>query len=304
MKKSISTLFAVGLSIATLFAKTYADDKLKSSFITGDPEIESINAIAFGPEGILFIGDSDKASIVAIDTEDEKESISTEQDNVSMQGVDNAIAEVFGTSPDNITIQDMAVSPLTKAIYFAIHHANGTPALIKLKEGSFEKVDLSNVSFSTISINDPVKMDAKDRRGRSQRVWAISDLVFADGKVMVTGLSDKEFSSTFRSLDFPFNSEQAQSSLEIYHAAHGKYETYAPVKTFTTADINGQPHIIASYTCTPLVLFPMSTLKPGEHTKGRTIAELGNWNTPLDMITMEKDGKNFLLLANSNRTVM
>ena len=37
---------------------------------------------------------------------------------------------------------------------------------------------------------------------------------------------------------------------------------------------------------------------------GKTIAELGNRNRPLDLIVYEKDGKQFLLLANSARGVM
>ncbi|NRA91755.1 MAG: hypothetical protein HRU26_03565, partial [Psychroserpens sp.] len=92
--------------------------------------------------------------------------------------------------------------------------------------------------------------------------------------------------------------------LEIYHAAHGKYETHAPIKTFMTTEINNKTHILASYTCTPLVVFPMDDLKPGAHTKGRTVAELGNWNTPLDIIEMSKDGSRYILMANSNRALM
>ena len=48
-----------------------------------------------------------------------------------------------------------------------------------------------------------------------------------------------------------------------------------------------------------LACFP--TIK---HAKGRTIAELGNWNTPLDIIELENDGKRFVLLANSSRALM
>jgi hypothetical protein len=38
--------------------------------------------------------------------------------------------------------------------------------------------------------------------------------------------------------------------LEIYHAAHGQYETYAPIKTITTAELNGKKYLVASFTCT------------------------------------------------------
>jgi hypothetical protein len=45
-------------------------------------------------------------------------------------------------------------------------------------------------------------------------------------------------------------------------------------------------------------------LKAGAKVTGTTIAELGNRNRPLDMLVYEKDGKPFLLIANSARGVM
>ena len=38
--------------------------------------------------------------------------------------------------------------------------------------------------------------------------------------------------------------------------------------------------------------------------QGTTVAELGNHNKPLDMIVYQKDGKDYLLMANSSRGVM
>jgi hypothetical protein len=48
----------------------------------------------------------------------------------------------------------------------------------------------------------------------------------------------------------------------------------------------------------------VKSLKAGEKIRGKTVAELGNRNQPLDMIVYEKDGKQYLLLANSARGVM
>jgi hypothetical protein len=45
-------------------------------------------------------------------------------------------------------------------------------------------------------------------------------------------------------------------------------------------------------------------MAPGKHTKGKTVAELGNRNTPLDIISYQKDDKAYLLLANSSRALM
>ncbi len=120
---------------------------------------------------------------------------------------------------------------------------------------------------------------------------------------MVSGLSNHQFSSSFKSIPFPFTDKQDEATLEIYHAAHGKYETAAPIKTFTTTEINGKKYLVASYTCTPLVLFPMDQLKPGMHVKGRTVAEMGSGNTPIDMMTLNKGNESFLVMANTARAV-
>src|SRR5262249_43361847 len=69
-------------------------------------------------------------------------------------------------------------------------------------------------------------------------------------------------------------------------------------------EIKGQAHLLAAYTCTPLVKFPVEQLKPGEKIKGTTIAELGNRNVPLDMVVYSKGGKDFILMANNARGVM
>jgi len=271
-------------------------------FIFGTPDIASINALAFGPEGVLFIGDSKNATIYAIDTQDNMPVEKSE--GVELEKVDEQIASVLGTKVENISIQDMVVNPISKNIYVAVHAGDGSPALLKIQNGEILPVKLSEIKYAKSSIQNAPAEDAKDNRGRSLRVSSISDLIYSNGKVMVSGLSNQEFSSTFRSIDYPFNDKHEFASLEIYHAAHGRYETYAPIKTFTTANINGEEYLLASYTCTPLVIFPLKDLHAGKHIKGRTIAEFGNGNTPLDMITMEKEGKSYLLMSNSNRPVM
>ncbi len=64
------------------------------------------------------------------------------------------------------------------------------------------------------------------------------------------------------------------------------------------------PHLLAAYTCTPLVQFALGDLKPGAKVQGKTIAEFGNGNRPLDMIVYQKEGKDYLLLANSKHGIM
>jgi hypothetical protein len=271
-------------------------------FINGTPDIKTINALAFSPEGVLFIGDAQSAKVFAIITDDSKAGDKVE--NISVTAVDNKIAQLLGMAIEDFTITDMAVNPISKNLFFSIQHNSGKSTILKYADGKFSTVSLENINYSSASLINAIGEDAKDRRGRSQRRWAISDMSFYDGKVLLTGLSNEEFGSTFRSIPFPFKDEQAHSSLEIYHAAHGRYETNSPIKTFTATTIDNEPYLIASYTCTPLVLFSLKDLKSGEHVKGRTVAELGSNNTPYDMITMEKDGEKYLLIANSSRALM
>ncbi len=92
--------------------------------------------------------------------------------------------------------------------------------------------------------------------------------------------------------------------MEIYHGNHGALETRSPVMAFVPYTIDNQLNIVAGYTCTPLVKFPVSSLKPGEKIVGTTIAEFGAGNQPLDLFLYKKDGKDFLLMSNSRHGVM
>jgi len=268
----------------------------------GTPGIRSISALAFGPDGILFIGDSKSASVFAIDTKDK--TAADKAANVEIKNIDVKIAASLGTEVKNIRIKDIAVNPVSKKIYCAVENIDGTPVLLKLEGETIQPISLKDIEFSVSSIANVPGEDQKDNRGRSLRESVISDLNFADGNVMLSGISNQEFSSTFRVIPFPFTDKQQQSSLEIYHAAHGRYETNSPIRTFTTATLNGKKYLVASYTCTPLVLFAMDELQPGKHVKGRTVGEFGAGNSPIDMITVKKGDNSFLVMANSSRPVM
>lgn len=97
---------------------------------------------------------------------------------------------------------------------------------------------------------------------------------------------------------------QAGTSVEIYHGNHKAVETRSPVNAFVPYTLNGEQYLLAGYTCTPLVKFPMSNLKPGQKVRGVTIAEFGAGNRVLDMIVYRKGGQEFLLTTNNSRGVM
>ncbi len=302
----------VGTTLAALFGITLigsgsfaiagdATDSLKS----GTPEIQSAGPLAFGPDGILFVGDTRGAALFAIATGETGKAEETKAVDVS--DLQRKIAERLGTTARDIAVNDMAISPASGKVYLSVSRGQGpdaAPVILTVNsEGKIDEMSLKDVKFSKTFLPNPPSPDAKER-GQSLRNESITDLAFADGRVFLAGLSNEEFSSRLLAIPFPFQDLSEGASIEIYHGAHGRFETRSPVRTFVAYEVGGKPHLLAAYTCTPLVKIPTSALKPGAHVKGTTIAELGNRNRPLDMVVYQQGGKDYLLLSNSSRGVM
>ncbi len=265
----------------------------------GAPDIKLAGPMTFGPDGILFVGDTLSAAVYAIDTGDSK-AVST-SGAINIEGVNHKIAAMLGTAADEIAINDMIVNPISGNVYLSVSRGLGpkaTPVLLKAdSKGEVTEVNLKKIKFSKAAFaNAPEPKEGQ----RNPRMSAITDLQFMDGKVIVAGLSNEEFASKLRVLQFPFDGKEQSTSIEVYHGAHGKLETASPVRTFVTYENS----VLAAYTCTPLVNIPVGDLKPGTKTMGKTIAELGNRNNPLDMIVYRKGDQDYLLMANSARGVM
>jgi hypothetical protein len=187
-------------------------------------------------------------------------------------------------------------------VYFSVARGRGPeapPVIVRMnRQGELSEFPLKDVKYSKATLPNP------RTEGLRQRTDVLTDLEFVAGKVIVAGLSNEEFASKLRVIPFPFKDVDRGASIEIFHGNHGRVETNAPVRTFTAYDIAGDAHLLAAYTCTPLVTIPMSDLKPGQKVKGKTIAELGNRNTPLDMVIYNKGGKDYMLMSNDRRGVM
>jgi len=274
----------------------------------GNAELKSSSQLAFGPEGILFVADTKAAAVVAIATGDTTAALGTK--TLKVEGINQKLAGLLGTSADQILIADMVVNPVSHNAYLAVSRGRGpeaVPVLVRVKSGGeLEAVSLDNVKFSRGELPDaPVDgVVGAGNRQSNPRQESITDIAFFQDRVLIAGLSNEEFASTLRAIPFPFEKVANGTSVEIFHGAHGRFETRSPVRTFVAFNVGNQPSLIAAYTCTPLVQFPIGELKPGAKIKGKTIAELGNRNRPLDMIVYQKDGKDYILMANSSRGIM
>ena len=295
-----SLAVALTLVLATGLALQAAEHGLQE----GTPDLKSAGSLAFGPDGILFVGDTEQATVFAIDTGDTKES--SERAKLDVKGIDKQIAGQLGVTPRDIMINDMAVNPASGNVYLSVSRGRGpeaTPLLMKVDgKGKISEVSLKNVPFDKAQIPNAPEPGGEGRSNK--RAQVITDLLYVDGRLFIAGLSNEEFASKLRAVEFPFTDAKSGTSVEIYHGAHGAFETHSPVRTFVNYGIDGEQHLLAAYTCTPLVKLPVSKLQPGAKVQGTTIAELGNRNQPLDMIVYSKDGKDYLLIANSARGVM
>jgi len=291
---------------AALTASLGVTADMTGSLTSGRAELKSATALAFGPDGILFVGDPMAATIYALDTGER--STGARATPIDVQGISEKAAALLGTTPDQILINDMAISPVSHRAYFSVSRGTGpdaAPVILRVgSSGKMEELALGSVKFAKTSLPNAPAADAKDARGASRRLEAITDMAFVDGRLFIAGLSNEEFSSNLRAIPFPFQNSGPGTNVEIYHGSHGRFETNAPIRTFVAYKIKEQQHILAAYTCTPLVSFPVADLRPGVKVLGKTIAELGNRNRPLDMIVYKKDGKDFILLNNSSRGVM
>lgn len=300
---SFAALFSLAFALAVGTAS--AAEKIDGLDKTGKAELKSAGPLAFGPPGVLFVGDSQGAALFAIGVDP---GAPAKPAPFKVEGLDAKLAGLIGATANDILINDIAVQPGTGIAYLSVSRGKGPDAhpviATVTPAGKLAVLNLDKVSYSQVALTNAPGPDQKDGRGNSLRQDAITDLHFVDGRVFVAGLSNEGFPSTLRAIAFPFTGPDPGAGVEIYHGAHGAFETKAPVRTFVPFNIGGEPHLLAAYQCTPLVTIPVSQLKAGSKVKGKTVAELGNMNRPLDIIAYEKDGRAYLLLANSRRGVM
>src|SRR5262245_57190204 len=121
------------LVTATLVAGAAQAADQTDSLKKGTPELKSIGPLAFGPDGILFVGASRGAAIFAIDTGDRSPAAGSGP--ITVPGIDAQIASLLGTSEKEILINDLAVNPASGNAYLSISRGRGpdaTPVLLRV----------------------------------------------------------------------------------------------------------------------------------------------------------------------------
>ena len=278
---------------------------------------EALGALEFSPEGILFAGDNISGAIHAFDLSSETRAKA--QFEVNVYNIDAQIAAIIGTAQGNVQINDMAVHPQSGEVYLSItrgHGLNALPALVRVNAANqIENIDLEKVKRSTQKLAKlpdgskefnlrgtmappTTKEIAKSKR--PMRMLSIIDMEYFKGELFVAGISNEEFCSVLRRMPYPFTGKERISNIEMYHIAHDEYETRAPIRSMLVKEIDGMDQMVAAYTCSPVVLIPLSELKDGAKVKANTIGDMGN-GQPIDMVSFNMMGNEMIFVTNNSR---
>ena len=297
MHKRALTICAAA-AIAASFGWIYLDEE--ATLV--DPPMRSIGALEFS-DGVLFAGDSVGGSLYALEV---GSGAAAPEEFAAVSDLDAKIAEMLGTASSDVFVKDMAVDSNSGAAYLSIMRGSGShaePVLMKVTpNGQLHHMDLAEVTYTRHDFTNAPADDPGERR--NPRSMTITDIELMGDELFVAGLSNEEFASVMRRVPFPFASADDATGLEIYHGAHGQYETHAPIYTFLPVELQGKKHVLAGYLCTPLVTFALDEMRDADRMRGKTIAELGFGNVPIDMVSFEQDGEEYVLLTNSRRGTM
>lgn len=317
MKGTLNTLLLLFLALTLSRAGDY--ETLTRDFIKGKVPLQSISVMTFSPEGILFLGDSRLGKVFALDLEDRQ--VNDSREAFELEDIESKLGALLGTDARGVIIHDLAVNPVSQNIYLAVSRADArrvgfwklpndiaeATILLRIRpSGEFVEVDLSMIRFSMAEVPRVVEAGTENWRESDRRTEAITDLAYDNGKLFIAGLSNEEFSSSLRVLDFPFNNNSSFSTIEVWHVAHGKFETEAPIRTLLPYDIQGEKYILASYTCTPFVSIPVAEIQGSQHLKSKTLGEFGYGNMPIDIISYvsQRNNREYLLMSNSSKALI
>ncbi len=278
---------ALALALLAWTAPARAQGPVIKATATGDPQLKSIEAIAFAPQGVLLIGDGKGAQLVAVETGDTTPQKWTRSE---IPNIDRHLAERLGTTAKGIQVNRLAVNPASGKAYVAVRRTDDKRDVLLTVDGTGKvgEFALDNVKYVR------VKLPAGQAK-----VSRITDLTWAGDRVLAAVQANDTFASRILSVPAPLvnGAEGAVFSTETYHVAHRKWETHAPIRTVIPYEQDGKKYLVGAFTCTPIVKFALSDLGPGAKVKGQTVIEVGFGNEPRDMFAYTKGGKQYILMS-------
>jgi hypothetical protein len=301
--------------------------------LTATSKLLSAGSLLFSPQSspngaaVLFVADVARATVFAFELSPEGDAAAGSEVHVDQLGA--KLASLLGVEREDAVIRGMTVHPVSHAVYLSVARGRGPeagPAVVRIgTDGELSVVELDDLPATSFELDDApaaddermdVWLDGTESASEPRefngvtlevarvpaRRSTITGLAWVDGTLFVAGLSNEEFTSRLRQIAYPFDGSATETSVEIFHVDHGRYETEAPIRALTVFE--GSSSILATYTCTPLAAFSLEDLRAGGLVRGRTVAELGPMNQPISLVSYERDGEEFLLVSNTRHPLL
>ena len=150
----------------------------------GSPDIKSVGPLAFGPEGVLFVGDNVGAAIFAIDVGDS--TAAGQAAAIDLDDLDGSLAAYLGCSREDVEIRDLAVHPHSRNAYLSVMRGSGdaaVPVIARIDaSGAISDVALEDIAFSKSDIEDAADEDDPREVTRVKlRTVTVTDMSYVDG---------------------------------------------------------------------------------------------------------------------------
>ena len=123
--------------------------------------LSGATVLSFGPDNVLFVGDSKAGVVHAIPT---KAAILKDPVPFNGHAIDRAIAKILGVPPSDLIINDMQIHPVSQEAYITIKngHAPNAKSLIAIVSPTNNEVrflTIPNSRKQQVSIKDPLTKD-------------------------------------------------------------------------------------------------------------------------------------------------
>jgi hypothetical protein len=292
--------FIVGASIAAAAATLAADANAQPA---RPSKVASVSAMTLAPDGRLVVADWRMGALHALTL---PALAAAKEASFNVADLTSRLAGAYGVDEAAVRVTAAAMhgASQTAILALALGRTVDAPVAIALvgSDGAVTRLDVDAAISASQPLGD-APGDAALWGHQPARGLMVTDIKAFGGELIVAGLTGATFSSTLRRVAYPFSGSVATAQVEMYHAVHNQIETRAPVRAFSIIDVEGEPTMLAAYTCTPLVTVPMKDLTDGAKARGKTIAELGFGNTPLDVVPFairhQGQTSNWVLVANS-----
>jgi hypothetical protein len=287
-RSKLGGLAAAVLGLLAWAAPAHAQNPVLKATASGDPQVKSIQAISFAPQGVLLIGDGKGRQLVAVETGDTTPRKWTRNE---VARIDEQLAGRLGTTAKGIAITRLAVNPASGTAYIAVRMQDSKRDVLMTVDGTGKvgELALNNVKYARVKLPAAAPGDEV----------LITDVTWAGDRVLAAVQAKDTFASKIASVKAPLtnDTESAIYSTETYHVAHKRWETKAPIRTVMPYEQDGKKYLVGAFTCTPIVKFELDDLKPEAKVKGASVIEVGFGNEPRDMFTYTKGGKKYILMS-------